>query len=576
MKSLFLPTPRIGPLSEFLADCKPGYSSREHLLSVASTNRGYHTKILQGSKVHATRFSAYYALGLLMDDAQASWQRASQIFERLAKMQDRRAKSPTLGIWPYFLEEPLEKMDPPDPNWADFIGGVFATALALHPNRLPADTRELMQAALLLAVGAIRNRACPLHYTNIAVMGSAVAAVANETSGDRKALEFARTRLKDLLALTEQQGGFVEYTSPTYTFIALEELERILLLCRDDECLERATALHELAWRMIAQHFHVPTGQLCGPHSRAYSDYLPLVAALRLSRRTHTAIAYAPGASRDYIFAFQDYLKQVPSCPAKWREAFIKSGSGQSVRSLIKPPDSSPPQIETVYLDNDFCLGSVSRESLWNQRRPLLAYWKCKNGTACFRPRFLKDGKDFASAWIHTVQEKNLVLCTFGFLREAGDFHLFLDAPSNGKFHFSDLRIRFQLDALNIQANQTDQQRWLLTTDTIATAVQSITNPLVEESAAGSEITTTNSGLVLDFIIDNHSGLLDIGQKPSIPVAFGIMFVNPKKQPDLVFPKLTFEQHKGYQKLKYKEGPEIELSCQPEPIPRFDAFARLP
>ncbi|MBL7373529.1 hypothetical protein INQ23_29865, partial [Escherichia coli] len=70
-------------------------------------------------------------------------------------------------------------------------------------------------------------------YTNISVMGARVTLAAGELMRDAKLLDYGRKRLTGLLDYTRQQGGFNEYNSPTYTMVALEEVEAILSFVRD-------------------------------------------------------------------------------------------------------------------------------------------------------------------------------------------------------------------------------------------------------------------------------------------------------------------------------------------------------
>jgi hypothetical protein len=98
-------------------------------------------------------------------------------------------------------------------------------------------------------------------------------------------------------------------------------------------------------------------------------------------------------------------------------------------------------------MDEDASLGSVNRDNLWTQRRPVLAYWRTeKDPAVCFRVRFLKNGIDFASTYISSVQKANRVLSVFSLLTHKGDWHEYFDRPEEGAvWEASDFRIRFQL-----------------------------------------------------------------------------------------------------------------------------------
>lgn len=59
--------------------------------------------------------------------------------------------------------------------------------------------------------------------------------------------------------------------------------------------------------------------------------------------------------------------------------------------------------------------------------------------------RFLKDGKDFASAYLNSAQEKGLVAGAVTFFTNGGDTHVSLSMVKNATISASDLRLRFEL-----------------------------------------------------------------------------------------------------------------------------------
>ena len=108
---------------------------------------GYHTT-LTGGEVHPTRDSLDYAVALL-DTGEPEWQkRAEDILRKVIGLQDQDPASKTYGIWSWFLEEPLEKMSPPDWNWADFCGVRLLQVAMRHRSRLPVDLAENLDSAI--------------------------------------------------------------------------------------------------------------------------------------------------------------------------------------------------------------------------------------------------------------------------------------------------------------------------------------------------------------------------------------------------------------------------------------------
>ena len=108
-------------LQRLLAYCDPRYDPDEQMLKVEFSSPGYHSRVASGTPVHPTRESLMYALALLQRDDPGDVRRAESILHRVLPLQDTAQQSPTCGVWPWLLEEPLDAMAAPDPNWADFL-----------------------------------------------------------------------------------------------------------------------------------------------------------------------------------------------------------------------------------------------------------------------------------------------------------------------------------------------------------------------------------------------------------------------------------------------------------------------
>jgi hypothetical protein len=102
--------------------------------------------------------------------------------------------------------------------------------------------------------------------------------------------------------------------------------------------------------------------------------------------------------------------------------------------------------VGTTYLDPAFSLGTVNIGDLWNQRRPLIAYWTTPAGPAALRLRCLHDNYDYASAGLFTIQDEADVLAAVLFATDRGDTHISLDKIRNATIEVRDLRIRLQFE----------------------------------------------------------------------------------------------------------------------------------
>jgi hypothetical protein len=397
---------------------------------------GYHTQLPEGTRAHATRESLDYALALLAQGESPGRERAVEILRKVLSLQDTDPASQTYGIWPWYLEEPLSAMAPPDWNWADFCGARLAEALARHGAELPGDVTAEIRAGLGHAAWSIFRRNVGPDYTNIAIMGAGVVLAAGEMLDEARLRLYGRRRLERMVAHAEHHTGFTEYNSPTYTMTALEECERILHLVKDAPSRLAAGKLRRLCWTTIADHFHPATRQWAGPHSRAYADRLD-------EERIRYVTTFCPDD-------LSPRFRHLPAPVVELRQTLIRQNDGMDDVQGI------------TWLTEEACLGSANYETLWTQRRPLLGYWKGGGDVAVLRLRFLRDGKDFASACVYNAQQGCRVLSAVGMLTDGGDFHLFLDAPADGLFTASDFRVRYELTAAGATASALGRGRFRL------------------------------------------------------------------------------------------------------------------
>jgi hypothetical protein len=438
-------------LPDFLVEADRNYDSEICLLGAEFHGPGYHSLIPDGAWAHSTRDSIYYALHLLKSNDKELEQRALNIIKTIVSLQDINPYSLTYGIWSWLYEEPLDDMSPPDWNWADFIGAALAHVLKDFGDRLPETLRGEVADSIGHAAWSIFRRNMQPHYTNIAIMGIGVTAVAGEVLQEKRLVDYARIRIKRFYEYTMEQGGLNEYNSPCYTFVALHEFERIIQLVNDSEIVVYAEKLRCYVWKCLAEHYHPATGQLAGPHSRAYSDLLKPATVHYLDWATSSKCrsAYEYDAVGDFETPFP--------CPAEYVNRFVELPEPEMVRqdTFIKRDDDAKSVCGTTWMNEEAALGSINRECFWTQRRPLIGYWLDDTGKpAVLRLRMLKDGKDFASGGIYNVQSKNKVLTGIKMYTDRGGYHIHLDRPEDGIFKFKSLVLRYELTGAG--ANVTD------------------------------------------------------------------------------------------------------------------------
>ncbi len=438
-------------MHDVLARIENDYDPQRRLYGQKAHTPGYHSRLPDGTWAHFTRENLAIASRLLASDDSACVERACGVIEAVLAHQDTDPLNPTYGIWPWAVEEPLAEMAPPDWNWADFCGALLADMLIFHPRKLPASLAGRMGEAVGHAAWSIFRRNVGPGYTNIAIMGVGVTAAAGELLDEPRLLDYGRRRIARFLEYTHHHGGLNEYNSPCYTFVALHEVERILALVRDPATRGAAESLRLFIWESLAEHFHPPTGQLAGPHSRSYADLLSGDTAAYLAAQTGAKILHAARGEPQP----PSYGAHLP-CPEKLRKRFVQQPQEElsvDTRFIRREPDHRSTRGFT-WMNQRGCLGSVTFDTLWTQRRPLIGYWRQDGDTvAVLRLRFLKDGKDFASAAVRTFQRGSRALATVFLVTDQGDFHCHLDRPSDGVFSAADLRLRLEVTAAGASVN---------------------------------------------------------------------------------------------------------------------------
>lgn len=430
-----LTSDQLARLNKALEPHHANYDPRVKMLREPFHSPGYHTT-LTGGFVHSTRSALTYAVALLDTGDEKLLHRAEDILQKVTSLQDQDPSSRTYGIWSWFLEEPLDMMEPPDWNWADFCGVQLLQVALDHRNRLSPETATLVDTAIRHAALSIHRRNVGPSYTNIAIMGTYVTLVAAELYGWSDMLDYALARLRNFHDYTMENESFTEYNSPTYSMVAMYELGRMKLHVRNTEAHQLVEKLYRLAWDEIAVHFHAPTRQWAGPHSRCYSTLL--------TPNTLSVLQRSIGGNANLGTDEPNITEQrLPlPCPKGLEHFFTTLTEPRDViKTYLK---DNPPITGTTHLEPSFTLGTINRGDFWNQRRSLLAYWGTAEKPSYLNLRFLRDGYDFADAQFFSAQRGGDVLAVVNFGLDGGNTHIGLDRIKNGIFLAEELCLRFE------------------------------------------------------------------------------------------------------------------------------------
>ena len=394
----------------------------------------YHTDAQSGT-FHNVRGSFTYAVALLdLGDPQYR-QRAFDVIGKVISLQDTDPGSKSYGVWPYYEEEPLAtKKSPIDYNWADFNAVSLLDIYMYHRDILPSDLSKKIKEALILAAGAVKKRDVKMDYTNIAVMGAYVTYMVSHLFDIPDLKEYANDRLKKFYNHTLAKNGFSEYNSPTYTITALNELDRMRQHIVQPDARQIIDALYAVGWEIIATHYHKPTGQWAGPHSRSYSTLLSPSVYRFLNHASNGKIMSDHKDNYD--------VKSTHQIPEHLLPYFLSPVYPRVQQNVFE--NTEPRITGFCYLTDYYALSTASLSSMWNQRRPFLAYWGTPEKPSCLQVRMLKDYYDLATAVWYSEQKNNTVLAAINFATDGGDKHLYLDAFTTGRFPAKDLRLRFE------------------------------------------------------------------------------------------------------------------------------------
>jgi hypothetical protein len=442
----------------------------------------YHSDVKESTKVHNTLASLNYGVALLDSRRPEFRERAFDVLRAAIALQDQDPNSKTCGVWPYTLEEPLAtKKSPADRNWADFCAVPIISILNNHSDILPSDLKEKTRKALLLAAGEIRMRNVRPDYTNISLMGLYVCYMSADMFNDKDLMIYARQRLKSFYSCTLLNKGFIEYNSPAYFKLSLDEVLRLKNHVVNQEDHAMLDSIYNTGWSIVARHYHQPSAQWSGPHGRAYSvllgssTYNWLYASSEGKISPQTAEPYSKDQNPNLKHKIPGYLLpffMAPDMPRMEIDTFIRGGQKIELNPMVSYQESdrgvwitTKEIIGKSWLTRDFVLSSANQSCLWNQRRPLIAYWGTSQKPVSMQIRFLHNLYDYASANIFCAQDSNNVLGAINFTTNGGDKHVTIDVIKNGMIRATDLRLRFEFtgDLNSISFDPTQQKERLIT-----------------------------------------------------------------------------------------------------------------
>lgn len=407
---------------------------------------GYHSQIVNRT-VHSTVHSFEYALDLMCRGRAEDFFRAEEILRKVLPLQDTDPSHDTYGIWSYYLEEPLDEMNPPDWNWADFCGKKILQMLLEFRTQISDDLVLDMEQALLHACYSIKKRNMGPGYTNISIMGTYVTLAAGEYFCMDDLIDYAKRRLRTLHQFNMDHKAFQEYNSPSYTWIVINDLAAMLTYIKDEESRKLVEDLNDLAWGCLAGHYHYRTRQWAGPHSRFYAMLEDDALLMQIQKALDYRILLVPLDKPGLADSLSNCFFSVRSkCPEKYIPYFTEEREERMeyTRYLVAS-DKREDEIAASYLSREYTLGTFYKSTFWNQHRSHISYFGSVQAPIYCCLKCLHDGYDYSSGQIATAQDKGNALSVISFATDGGDTHPNLDLVKHASIEAEDLRLRFEI-----------------------------------------------------------------------------------------------------------------------------------
>ncbi|MCL6540419.1 MAG: hypothetical protein K6T87_07515 [Roseiflexus sp.] len=217
---------------------------------------------------HPIRESFGYARALVQAEGESAIPQAERILRRALQAQERNPANPHYGGFKWMDED----RSVTDLNAVQFVLEQVLPFLIDYGDRIsPAIRAELLEAVRLGAEEIARLNVA-VWYTNITLLDILNTVLAGQVLGDERLHWRGRQRLDEWIAYTNRSGAVPEYNSPTYAAVDLAALAEVSHRAIDPTVRIKAQVMEERLWIHTALHYHHPTAQLAGPHSRAYHN----------------------------------------------------------------------------------------------------------------------------------------------------------------------------------------------------------------------------------------------------------------------------------------------------------------
>ena len=228
---------------------------------------------------HSAWISTEYAVALVESGSPAEIKRAEAVLDAVLDCQDMDARSPHYGNFRWEREDLAVE----DLNAVQFVLVRLIPLLLTRSERLPAALVQSLRERIRLGLEAIRRIDVSPKYSNIVAQDIANSVLGGQLLSLPAYTERGLAKLRQWLRMIDQSGIPHEYNSPTYSFVCIEALHKIVALSDHPAATTLAHLISARIGLSVALRLHPESGRLAPPHCRAYYPHLVCQSPLEAS-----------------------------------------------------------------------------------------------------------------------------------------------------------------------------------------------------------------------------------------------------------------------------------------------------
>ena len=284
---------------------------------------------------HSAWMSAEYAVALVERGSRAEIERAEAVINAVLDCQDTDTRSPHYGNFKWEHEDEAVE----DLNAVQFVLIRLIPLLLGRSDRLSSGLVERARTRIRLGLDEIRRIDVSPKYSNIVAQDIANSILGGQLLDLSEYQRRGAKKLRDWLNIIDESGIPHEYNSPTYSFVCIEALHKIVDFSEQSQASLLARLIISRIGLSVALRLHPETGRLAPPHCRAYYPSLVCATAAEAS-------VFARTIEEGKLPAWLETVRKHRPIPLQVSET-SDAGAGVVISS---------------YLHSDFSMGLATQE----------------------------------------------------------------------------------------------------------------------------------------------------------------------------------------------------------------------